>query len=125
LLLGPLFALGCANAGLPTQSRFPSVRDRADAFACATRVLSREGFVASDSSPELLTAVMLRRLPRSLDRPDEWWRVEISVTEDDDGRTVVVSSAGAARRPDGPYAAPPGDLQHVLGLVSARCMWEA
>lgn len=123
LLLGSLLSLGCASAGLPTQSRFPSIRDRADAYACATAVLHREGFVASESSPDRLTAVMMRRRQQTLDRPNEWWRVEISVREDEQGRTVVAAVAGAARRPDGPYSAPPGDLQHVLGIISARCMW--
>lgn len=123
LLFGPLLSLGCAAAGLPTQSRFPSIRDQVDAFACATTVLRREGFVANGSAPDALSAVMLQRREPSPDRPDEWWRVEVSVTEDDDGRTMVAAVAGAARRPDGPYEAPPGDLQHVLGLMSARCTW--
>ena len=123
-LLVPVLSWGCAGEGAPTRSQFPSIREPSDAYTCATGVLRREGFEASQPTGDPLSGVMLRYLPPTPHRQAEWWRVEITVTRDDDGRTAVSAVAGAAPRVDGPYTAPPADLQHILGMTSARCMWQ-
>jgi hypothetical protein len=99
------------------------MREPAAALACAKAGLEREGFVETEPASEAQTAVMLRRPVPTSYGPGEWWRVEISVATDDDGRTVVASLAGASRQAAGPYAGPPSELQHVVGTLASRCTY--
>jgi hypothetical protein len=115
--------LACATTGAPAQYRFTGMRQPAAALACAIATLDQEGFELLESSPDQGTAVLAHPPRPTLDRPREWWRVEITVTTDADGVTVVTSLAGATPRADGPLGAPPAELQHIVGMLASRCTW--
>jgi hypothetical protein len=53
----------------------------------------------------------------------EWWRVEVSTSRDDVGRTIVQSVAGVSRSADGPFREPTVPLQGIVGRISASCTW--
>jgi len=121
-MLVPL-VFGCAGAGAPQQYRFTGMRSPTSALSCAIAALDREGFELVESSPEQGTAVLTHPPRATLEERREWWRVELTVTTDADGATVVTSLAGAAPRRDAPMRAPPAELQHVVGTLASRCTW--
>jgi hypothetical protein len=83
-----------------------------------------EGFEVVESAEDGASAVMLRRVESASPAgASEWWRVEVRTSLDADGRTVVETVAGTARRPEGPYTEPGTTLQGVVGKVSASCTW--
>lgn len=114
----------CAASG-PRIFRFASDLPRAEGRACALDVLRRHGFHVAGPLAGDSAVVALRAPVRTAEGPGEWWRVELSLGSDPDGRTVVTSSVGASAREEGPFTAPPEPLQQVGSEVTARCMWGA
>jgi hypothetical protein len=115
---------GCASAGPPQERRFASNRNVADAFACSTRRLEAERFALVDADSTAATAVAFRHSPATPDvGRDTWWRIELSVARDPEGRTLVAALLGTADARDGPYTAPDVALLRVVGDLSAACTW--
>lgn len=96
----------------------------AAALACAADALRRAGFQPAEASADERSVVMLREPRPSAAGPDEWWRVELTVSRTANGPTVLSSVAGAARRIEGPYRGPPPELQHLVGTLASRCVWQ-
>ena len=114
----------CAPAGPPRTYRFTSNRDSAAALRCAADRLRIDDFLLEEDSTRAGPVVALRRM-ESTDEVGmpEWWRVQVNITRDIDGRTVVESLAGVAPTPQGPYREPDVDLQSIIGRISASCTW--
>jgi hypothetical protein len=117
--------VSCAPAGPPRTFRFATNHDAAAALRCATQRLRVEGFEVVETNEEgAVSAVALRRVESATQvGAREWWRVEVSTSRNEDGRTVVETLAGVAPRSEGPYAEPGPRLQGVVGKISASCTW--
>jgi hypothetical protein len=120
--LGAAAVLGsCAPVGPPQVFRFASNRDSTAAARCASDRLRIEGFEVADSGGAPLA--MRRAESASEVGAPEWWRVQVSITRDDEGRTIVESLAGVGDRPEGPFREPNVQLQGIVGKISASCTW--
>jgi hypothetical protein len=120
-LLGVALLESCSPVGPPQPFRFASNRDSTEAVRCASDRLRIEGFELADSPTG---PVALRRGESTTEiGATEWWRVELTVTRDDEGRTIVQSLAGVGRSPEGPFTEPPVQLQGIVGKISASCTW--
>lgn len=114
----------CASPGPPQTLRFASNREPAEAFACATRRLRLEGFEIVESSAEAGSALALRRAAHGPEpATDEWWRVELSVALDPEGRTLVEAVTGIAPAREGPYTEPTPTARSTVARVTASCTW--
>jgi hypothetical protein len=70
-----------------------------------------------------LTAVGLRMSEDDQVEDPEWWRVELSISRNDGGDTVVHSVAGVAKRAQGPFREPSLALQALIGRLTVSCTW--
>jgi hypothetical protein len=122
LLLIVFAAAGCATSG-PRMFKFASDLRPADGRACALNVLRHHGFHIAEPLAADSAVVAMRAPVRTAEGPGAWWRVEVSVGSDPNGRTIVTSLVSASAREEGPFTAPPEPLQQVGGEVTARCMW--
>ncbi|MDP2955506.1 MAG: hypothetical protein Q8N53_03725 [Longimicrobiales bacterium] len=122
VLVALLGLAGCATPG-PRTFQVATNLEPAAGRACAWDVLRRHGFEAARDTLDDGALVAMRRPVRTVYGPGEWWRVEVSVTTAEDGRTLVTSVAGASARETGPFTARPDGLLGVGGEISARCMW--
>ena len=86
-------------------------------------VLRRHGFGFSAASAGDSTVTAVRAPVRTSQGPGEWWRVEVSLGTDEDGRTLVTSVVGASDQEAGPFTAPPERLVLIGSEITARCMW--
>ena len=122
LLFAPLLLVACATPSPPVLSRFLSNRSAEEASACVRERLLAEGFQLSQPSDTVPAVAVLRSEPGPEVR-DRWWRVELSVTQGADERTIVETVAGIAPRQEGPYAAANTSLMGVIGRLAASCTW--
>lgn len=117
---------GCRPPGPPEVYRFGTNHDAPTAVACAARRLRVDGFevapVPADSTTSAPGLVAHRRT-ESRTGASEWWRIELSIVTDAEGRTLVETRAGASLRRDGAYVEPSTELQAAVGKVSAACTW--
>jgi hypothetical protein len=128
----------CATPGPPEMYRFPSNHTPDEAMRCVSNRLRLEGFdllpradstsaVAADSTATPTaangSAIALRSVATEEVGGREWWRLELSVSLDVEGGTVVHSVAGSADREEGPYQAPSIGLQGLWGKLTASCTW--
>jgi hypothetical protein len=143
----------CASPGPPEPYWFPSNLSPADAMGCVSSTLRLEGFavtphadrvpvaapdttlaVAPDSAspstpnggspaPAADSLVALRSVTTEEVGAREWWRLDLSVSLDVEGGTVVHSVAGVADREEGPWQAPSMGLQSLWGKLTATCTW--
>lgn len=125
--LGLLLVSGLAACALPEPPEtfaFPTNHDPAAAMSCATRRLRVEGFEVAAPADSVAPTVALRRVEAGSGVGERvWWRLELSTTRDEEGRTVVQSVAGTAPELGGPWVEPSTALQGVIGRVSAACTW--
>ncbi len=77
----------------------------------------RTGVILTD------TATLVRRPGETSDAPARWWRAEVWVDQDSQGRAVVTSLLSSARSQAGPYGPPPEELEDVGSEITSRCMW--
>ena len=122
LVLLVLAAADCA-ASEPRVFRFASNLPPAEGRACALNVLRHRGFHIAEPLAADSAVVALRAPVRTASGPGAWWRVELSLGLDPQGRTVVTSLVSASAHEGGPFTAPPEPLQQVGSEVTARCMW--
>jgi hypothetical protein len=114
----------CASAGSAPQTfRFLSNLDAEAALRCAHNRLRIEGFEVTESADGAPPVALRRSASESEVGTTEWWRVEVTISSDDTGRTVVQSVASVGRRAEGPFTEPPVVLQGIVGKISASCTW--
>jgi hypothetical protein len=70
-----------------------------------------------------LTAVGQRLSDTDRVTRPEWWRVELSISQNDDGTTIVHSLAGMSTRAEGPFEEPSLELQGLIGRLTMTCTW--
>ena len=111
----------CSPVGPPQIFRFASNHDSAAAVRCASERLRIEGFLLSDSPTG---PVGFRRAESNTEvGATEWWRVAVTITRDQENRTVVESLAGIGPTEEGPFTEPSVELQAIVGKISASCTW--
>ena len=118
----PLLLLGCVTPSSPVPSRFLSNRPAEEARACVQGRLQAEGFELTQTSDTVPAVALLQSEPGPEVR-DRWWRIELSVAQDQGGRTIVETTAGVASREQGPYTAATASLMGVIGKLAASCTW--
>jgi hypothetical protein len=72
---------------------------------------------------EQLSSMGLRRTDSDTVEKREWWRVELSISQSEDGTTLVHSLAGVSTRPEGPFEEPSMPLQALIGKLTLSCTW--
>jgi hypothetical protein len=70
-----------------------------------------------------LSAVGLRLSDTDQVQKPEWWRVELSISQNDDGTTLVHSLAGMSTRAQGPFEEPSLQLQGLISRLTMTCTW--